>query len=51
MSVRIDQKKEMFGFHQSLGRAVESKDSNSLEAALRELREETALRIHQSRPK
>src|SRR6266545_4525568 len=41
----------MYGFHQSPGRAVETKDSNSLEAVLRELREETDLRIHQSRPK
>ncbi len=30
---------------------METKDSNSLEAALRELREETGLRIHQSRAK
>ena len=46
MSVRTDQKKEMYGLHQSPGGAVETKDSNSLEAALRELREETGLRIH-----
>ena len=51
MSVRTDQKKEMFGLHQSLGGAVESKDSNSFEAALRELRKETTLRIHQLRSK
>ena len=51
MSVRTDRRKEMYGLHQSPGGAVEPKDSNSLEAALRELREETALRIHQSRPK
>ncbi len=41
----------MYGFHQSPGGAVETKDSNSLEAALKELREETDLRIHQSRAK
>ncbi len=41
----------MYGLHQSPGGAVETKDSNSLEAVLRELREETGLRIHQFRPK
>ncbi len=41
----------MYGLHQSLEGEVEPTDSNSLEAALRELREETALRIHQSRAK
>ncbi len=41
----------MYGLHQSLEGGVESTDSNSLEAALRELREETALRIHYSRAK
>ncbi len=41
----------MFRFHQSSEGAVESKDSNSLEAALKELKEETALRIYQLRPK
>ena len=41
----------MYGLHQSPGGAVKTKDSNSLEAALRELREETGLRIYQSRPK
>ncbi len=51
MSVRTDRKKEMYGLHQSLERAVETKDSNSLEAALRELREETALKIHSARAK
>ncbi len=51
MSVRTDWKKEMYGLHQSPGGAVETKDSNSLEAALRELREETGLRILQLRPK
>src|SRR6266498_2112059 len=51
MSVRIDRRKEMYGLHQSPGRAIETQDSNSLETALRELREETGLRIHQSRPK
>ncbi len=51
MSVRTDQKKEMYGLHQSPGGAVETKDSNSLVAALRELREETGLRIYQLRAK
>ncbi len=46
MSVRIDRRKEMYGLHQSPGGAVEAKDSNSLETVLRELREETGLRIH-----
>jgi len=41
----------MYGLHQSSGGAIEIKDSNSLEAALRELREETGLRIHQTRSK
>jgi len=39
----------MYGLHQSPGGAVKNKDSNSLEATLRELREETGLKIHQSR--
>ena len=51
MSVRTDRRKEMYGLHQSPEGAVETKDSNSLETTLRELREETDLRIHQSRPK
>src|SRR6266540_3196512 len=51
MSVRTDRKKDMYGLHQSPRGAVETEDSNSLEAALRELREETGLKIHQSRPK
>jgi len=51
MSVRIDQKKEMYGLHQSLGGGEELKDSNSLEAALRERKEETSLRIYLSRAK
>ena len=46
MSVRIDWRKEMYGLHQSLEGVVEPTDNNSLEAALRELREETGLRIH-----
>ncbi len=46
MSVRTDRKKEMYGLHQSPGGAIETRDSNSLEAALRELKEETGLRIH-----
>jgi len=45
MSVRTDQKKEMYGLHQSPRRGVELKDSNSLNTALRELREETELKI------
>jgi len=51
ISVKTDQKKEMYSLHQLPERAVETKDSNSLEVALRELREETDLRIHQSRVK
>ncbi len=47
MSVRTDQKKEIYGLHQSPRREVELKDSNSLEAT----RKETELRIHQSRAK
>ncbi len=46
ISVKIDRKKEMYGLYQSPGGVVEIKDSNSLEAALRELREETGLKIH-----
>src|SRR6266542_5197885 len=41
----------MYGLHQSPGGAVETRNSNSLEAALRELREKTGLRIHQLRSK
>ncbi len=41
----------MYGLHQSSGGAVETKNSNSLEVTLRELREETALKIHPSRAK
>ncbi len=41
----------MYGLHQSSREVVETKDSNSLEAALRKLREETALKIHFLRPK
>src|SRR6266542_909442 len=51
MSVRTDQKKEMHGLHQSLEEGVEPIDGNSLEAVLKKLREETALRIHYSRVK
>ncbi len=51
MSVRTDRKKEIYGLHQSSGRAVKTKDSNSLKATLEELREETDLRIRQTRPK
>ena len=41
----------MYGLHQSPEEVIETEDSNSLEAALRELREETGLRIHSSRAK
>ncbi len=41
----------MYGLYQSPEGVVETTDSNSLEAALRELREETGLRIHQARAK
>ncbi len=51
MLVRTDRRKEMYSLHQSLEGAVEIKDSNSLEAVLKELREETGLRIYQSRAK
>jgi len=46
MLVRIDRRKEIYDLHQSPRGVVETKDSNSLEAALRELRKETGLRIH-----
>jgi len=45
ISVRTDWKKEIYGLHQSSSREVKLKDSNSLEAALRELREKIRLRI------
>jgi len=45
MLVKIDWKKEMYGLHQSLGEEMKLKDSNSLVATLKELREETGLRI------
>ncbi len=51
MSVKIDQKKKIYGLHQSLKGGVEPTDSNSLETALRELRKKTALRIYHSRAK
>src|SRR6266498_4416386 len=41
----------MYGLYQSPGGVVKTKDSNSLDATLRELRKETALRIHPSRAK
>ncbi len=41
----------MYGLHQSPEGVVETKDSNSLKTALRELREETGLRIRQIRLK
>src|SRR6266542_2618502 len=43
MSVRTDRRKEMYDLHQSPGGVIETEDSNSLEAALRELRKETGL--------
>ncbi len=46
MLVRTDRRKEIYGLHQLSEEAVETEDSNSLEAALRELRKETGLRIH-----
>src|SRR6266498_616936 len=49
--VRTDRRKEMYSLHQLPGRAAETKNSNSLEAALRELKKETGLRIHQLRVK
>ncbi len=49
--VRTDRRKEMYGLHQSPEGAVKTKDSNSLEAVLRELKKKTALRIHQLRAK
>ncbi len=45
MSVRTDQRKEMYDLHQSSDEGVEPKNSNSLEATLRELKEETGLKI------
>ena len=41
----------MYGLHQSSGSGIELRNSNSLEAALRELREETELKVHQLRVK
>jgi len=41
----------MYRLHQSLRGAVKTKDNNSFEVALKELREETNLRISQSRAK
>jgi len=46
MLIRTDRRKEMYGFHQSFEGAVETKNNNSLETALRELRKETGLRIY-----
>jgi len=51
MLVRTDQRKKIYGLHQSSEGGVKSKDSNSLEVILRELRKEIGLRIHQSRVK
>jgi len=47
----MDRKKEMYGLHQSFRGEVEPKDSNSLKAILRKLKEETGLRIHHSQTK
>ncbi len=44
--VKTNHKKEMYGLHQSSRGGVKSKDSNSLEVTLRELREETSLKIY-----
>ncbi len=41
----------MYDLYQSSDRGMKPKDSNNLEAALRELRKETGLRIHYSRVK
>ncbi len=41
----------MYGLHQSSEGEVESKDSNSLEAALKELKKETRLRIYHFKAK
>ena len=41
----------MYSLHQSSGGGVKPTDGNSLEAALRELKEKIALRIHYSRAK
>jgi len=41
----------MYSLHQSSGGGVKPTDGNSLEAALRELKKETVLKIHHSRAK
>jgi len=41
----------MYSLHQSPSGGIEPRNSNSLETALRELREETGFRIHQLRVK
>jgi len=41
----------MYGLHQSLEGGVKPKDNNSFKATLRELREETGLKIYYSRAK
>ena len=51
MLIKTDWNKEMYSLHQLSGKGIESKDSNSLEAALRELRKETGLRIYHLRVK
>ncbi len=51
MSVRTNWKKEIYGLHQSPGGGVEPQNSNSLEVALRELREETGLKVYHSKIK
>ncbi len=51
MSVITDWKKKIYDLHQSLGKGLEPKNSNSLKAILRKLREETTLKIYHSRAK
>jgi len=46
MSVRIDQKKEIYSLYQLSDRGVKPTNAYSLKAVLRELKEETGLRIH-----
>ncbi len=41
----------MYGLHQSSGGRVESKDMNSLEVVLKELKEEIELKIYHFRAK
>ncbi len=46
MSVKTDQRKEIYGLHQSSEGGVKLRNSNNLEIALRELREKTGLRVY-----